>query len=188
MAKILRMLRRENASMTKVLDAFDRQIASVKNTEIPDFEMLEAIIDYCLGAPQQCHHPKEVLVYDKLRERDAGAAGAVGDLAAWHEELAGLARRFAESFDHMLEDVERSRERFIGSARNFVEFCRRQMEMEEKVLYPAARRRLTREDWLDIETRLAEVQAFAGSVQARFERLLADIVTLDRPNGQSPAR
>lgn len=185
MVEILRSLKRENANLTKVLDAFDRQVAALKNTGIADYEVLEAIVDYCLYRREQLHNLKENLIIGKLRERDGETAAEIGALNQMQADFGQYARRFADAFDRLLEDVERSGDAFTKAGRGFAEFCRRHMEMEEKVLYPTAAERLTSEDWRDIEARSHEAENAMAAVQKRFERLFADILTLDRARAET---
>ncbi|MCG8695189.1 MAG: hemerythrin domain-containing protein [Minwuiales bacterium] len=185
MVEILRSLRRENANLAKVLDAFDRQVTALKNTGIADYEVLEAIVDYCLYRREKLHNLKENLIIGKLRERDGETAEEIGALNQMQADFGQYAKRFSDAFDRLLEDVELSRDTFTNAGRNFAEFCRRHMEMEEKVLYPTAAERLTSEDWRDIEARTNEAESAMATVQKRFERLFADILTLDRARAEA---
>ena len=74
MVEMLRRLRQEHASMARLLDVLERQIAVFRDGEDTDYDIIEAIAGYCLTYPDLCHHPKEDLVYRALRAIDPEAA------------------------------------------------------------------------------------------------------------------
>lgn len=100
--RMIQALRREHANLTRLLDLLEREIDLFDRAGKPDYEIVEAILAYCLDYPDECHHPKEDAVLAKLRARDADAAAAVGDLEGEHRELAALTRQLADSVDRVL--------------------------------------------------------------------------------------
>ena len=52
--------------MAKLFDILERQIEIYGGGGRPDDAIIRDILDYCLGYPTLCHHPKEDLVYRKL--------------------------------------------------------------------------------------------------------------------------
>ena len=63
MAEVVRQLRQEHTSMARLLDVLERQIAVFRQGGDPDYDLIEAVVEYCLTYPDQCHHPKEDLVF-----------------------------------------------------------------------------------------------------------------------------
>ena len=91
MVEILRMLRKEHASLGKVLDVLEREIETYEERGRLNREIVRDVIEYCRGYPVLCHHPKEDLIYRKLRlVAEPEAFDTVCDLVAEHETLAAL--------------------------------------------------------------------------------------------------
>ncbi len=88
MHEILEMLCQEHRDTVGLLNALEKQVATFERGDAPDYEVIGATLEYFLNFPDLHHHPKENLVFTKLRERDASAAASVGDLHREHEELA----------------------------------------------------------------------------------------------------
>ncbi len=188
MSAILRVLRREHQCMARLLDVLERQIARVEAGRAPDYEIVEAVVDFFLEFPDSHHHPKEDLVFAKLRLRDPRAAARVGDLHAEHEALAELTLRFADGFDWMLEDPAPSGDWFEHGARQFVDFLRRHIGLEEEVLFPAAERALEPFDWPEIDAAFALSGHSLGDDPAkrRFELLYDEVLLLDGVDRAEP--
>ncbi|MFQ5954517.1 MAG: hemerythrin domain-containing protein [Kiloniellales bacterium] len=181
MVEVVRQLQQEHASMARLLDVLERQIAVFRRGGGPDYDIIEAVVDYCLIYPDQCHHPKEDLVFQALQGRDPEAAESVGDLLADHEHLATLTRRIADAVRHILQDSRMSREWFAQLTMSFIDAYRQHMEMEEKLFFPAALRSLSREDWAEIDQLVTDRDdpLFGSKVEKRFQALRDEILDLD---------
>ena len=186
MVEVVRRLRQEHASMAGLLDVLERQIAVFREAEDPDYDIIEAVVDYCLTYPDLCHHPKEDLVYHALRACDPEAAASVGDLLADHRELATLTRRFADAVQEVLQDARMSRESLANLAMDFIDAYRRHMEMEENLFFPAALRSIGETDWAEIDAQVTDRDdpLFGATVEKRFQALRDDILGF---GGSTPA-
>lgn len=80
MVEVMDRLQREHRNIAKLLNALEHQLAIFDTAETPDYDVLVGIGDYFIGFPGRCHHPKEDLIFRKLRARDPEAAEIVGDL------------------------------------------------------------------------------------------------------------
>lgn len=155
MSDVIASLNEDHVNLAKLLRAVERQLDLFDTGEAPDYDILRGVVDYCLNYPDLYHHPKEDLIYQRLRHRDRDAAALVGDLEAEHRSLTDLTRRFAGALHSVLRDAEVPREAFDGVAREFIERHRQHMRMEEEVFLPAAERSLTAEDWAAIGAKSA---------------------------------
>jgi hemerythrin-like domain-containing protein len=176
--EVLRSLQRDHDNLTKLLDAFARQLEVFDQGEHPDYDIIEGVLDYCLTYPDLYHHPKEDLVYRRLKEVDPATVEGLKDLAAEHEELGNLTRRLAEVVHKVLQDLEVPREAFDIQARNFLDAYRRHMEMEDRYFFPAALRALSPADWEEIAAQAVDRDdpLFGDEVEKRFEPLREDIL------------
>jgi hemerythrin-like domain-containing protein len=177
-SEILAALHRDHRNLGQLLAAMERQLTRFDRGEAPDYDILQGVLDYCLTYPDLYHHPKEDLVYDRLRHRNPAAIEAIGDLQAEHRTLAETTRRFGAALRSILQEAEFPRESFDRIARTFLEAYRRHMAMEEGTFFPAARAHLTAADWtaIDAEMKAQKDPVFGGTSEARYAALRADIL------------
>lgn len=177
--EVLRSLQQDHDNLTKLLDAFARQLTVFDQGEQPDYDIIEGVLGYCLTYPDLYHHPKEDLVYKRLKVVDPGAVEGLKDLEAEHEELGNLTRRLAEVVHKVLQDLEVPREAFDLQARRFLDAYRRHMEMEDRHFFPAALRAFSPADWDEIAAQAVERDdpLFGDEVDKRFEPLRNDILS-----------
>ena len=178
MTDVLDAIHEDHANMAKMLDALERQLAVFDAGETPDYDIVRGVVDYCLGYPELYHHPKEDLVFERLKAVDPAAAAEVGDLPGEHAELAALARRLEAAVEAVLGDLEVPRRRFEATLREFLDTTRRHMTMEERAFLPAARRALSAADLEEIQDRLDHPgdPLFGAPGEARFAALRQDIL------------
>ena len=179
MSNVVDALLQDHSNMAKLLDAVERQLAAFERGEPLDLDILQGALDYCLNYPDLYHHPKEDLVWERLRLRDPEGTAAFADLHEEHRKLGELTRRFAAAMRSVLRDLEVSRESVDQIARQFLDRYRRHMEMEEQRFFPAAVRTLTAADWAEIDMQLADRDdpLFGAASEARFKALRQDILT-----------
>lgn len=178
MPKILDDLHDDHMNMTRLYDLIGRELGVFTAGGNPDYELVQKILDYCLAYPDQCHHPKEDLVFAKLKTRRPRVADAIGDLQDEHWKLAAFTRRFATALANVLEDEQLPRDWFLDLANDFLAFSRRHMQMEEVLFFPAARKHLKDADWTEIERAMARRirPAFDAERRERFEAGLGEII------------
>jgi hemerythrin-like domain-containing protein len=173
MPQPIELLRQEHANIGTLLRTLEWQVAAFKNDSLPDYEVIRATLDYFRSFPDICHHPKEDLIFARLRERDPAAAEAIGDLRKAHEQLAARVRDAASGVRAVLDEIEVSRDAVVRWTSDFIDQQRAHIKMEESTFFPAAERVLTAEDWSDLTARMtkADDPLFGVQVGARFEQL-----------------
>lgn len=178
MTDIIDELRAEHATMQKLLTILERQVAAFNEGDRPDYEIVEAVVEYFLDYPDQCHHPKEDLVARKLLEDAANAPAALNQLEAQHEELGALSRRFAKVLRRVLDEAELPRQEFVRAAKEFIDSQRHHIQMEEEYFFPAAQGALSRDDLAEIDARLFEMRdpLTGDRVEERYAALRDDIL------------
>jgi hemerythrin-like domain-containing protein len=170
------MLRLEHDNMARILDLIDAQVQHLESGAPVDEELLLLSIEYLRGFPEECHHPKEDLVFRKLERRAPERAAAISELCADHERLAALTEEFAGSVKRALdaprEALPLSILRYVGAYRNHI-------AMEERHFLPAALDALTGEDFAELDFDLFDRRdpLFDAAAEARFARLRRDIVS-----------
>lgn len=178
MSEIIDKLEQEHANIEKLLDVLEGELSAFAKAEPVYYELILDIIDYFLDYPDLAHHPKEDLIYQKLRERDPKVAAQVGDLEAEHQNVGTLTREFAQTVRAVLLDTEISREDVVRAAKSFIDFQRRHLEMERTTFFPAALGALNEADWVAIDAAAQDRPdpLFNGVAAQRYERLYRDIM------------
>jgi hemerythrin-like domain-containing protein len=176
----------QKTPFSRVLDVLEHQIERLEGGAPIDEPLVSAAAAYLRGFPDECHHPKEDLVYRKLAERDPGAAASLSHLLADHQKLSAA----AEGFDHALQGVLAAAGS-IGSdqtepLRNFLRSYRRHMEAEELGFFPAVLGSLDRDDLAELDHELFDRAdpLFDPAAEARFAELRREVET--RPSGSPP--
>jgi hemerythrin-like domain-containing protein len=178
MTKIIEILREEHRNIEELLLVLEQELNVFDRNEQPDYEILQAVISYFHDYPDCCHHPKEDMIFLKLKARDPVAAGSVGDLEAEHQNEGKRLQRVAQMIRSILTHHEVLRPTFDDIMRDFIEHERKHMEMEERVLFPAAVNALQPEDWAGIDAIWSEKKdtmfnvAFEEKCQSLRDRIL----------------
>ncbi len=182
MARLLDNLKQEHQDMEKLLCALERQLALFDEGKPIDYEIVEAIVDYSFAYPDLCHHPVEDAIYEIVRQRNPDALDPRVDLEAEHKRLAELTNKFSSLVKAVLQETPTPRDWFDKTARDYIDFTRHHMEMEEKYFFPAAASALSDADWRLLEARVDSQQdpLFSPRVQDRFKRLRDDILAWEQ--------
>jgi hemerythrin-like domain-containing protein len=151
MMSIIETLRQEHRDIEQLLLLLEEEMDIFDRGDQPDYEIVQAVISYLQDYPDCCHHPKENMVFARLKTRDPAVAAGIGDLEADHESEAHSLQRVAYTIWRIRSRRDVARETFDEVMRDFIGNERRHMEMEEVVLFPAALAALEPGDWAGIE-------------------------------------
>src|SRR5215475_7562333 len=129
MVDIIQGLRQEHRNIESLLRVLERELSVFDRGERPDYEVVLAVIDYFRDYPDACHHPKEDMIFEKLKARDPVASGSIGDLEAQHREGASRLRRVAQAVERVLADHDLVRQNVHDIIRDFISHERQHMAM-----------------------------------------------------------
>jgi hemerythrin-like domain-containing protein len=182
MAEIIRKLREEHKNITRLLDVLEHELGVFDATKQPDYDVVVSIADYFTGFPDRCHHPKEDLIFQRLREIDPAAAASIGNLEAEHEKIATLARHFREAVHNVLREAEMPRSAFDAAVRHFIRDQREHLQMEEEDFFPHVLDVFTAEDWVEIDAKVSSQDdpLFTKQAAQEFELLRKNILHWER--------
>lgn len=178
MPDALLLLRLEHNNTIRLLAILDEACDRIP-TEGANHELLELILEYFAGFPDQCHHPKEDLIYRKMKAQDPRAAERVGDLLAEHEELAHVTQRVARLARRARLDSRLTRAELTAALREFLQLYEHHLREEEETFFPAALETLTEDDWAAIDFGLFDRRdpLFDDVTEKRFQVLRQRIWT-----------
>jgi hemerythrin-like domain-containing protein len=154
MSRIIEILLDEHRNIEKLLLVLEQELDVFDHSEAPDYEILQAIIEYFQNYPESYHHPKEDIVFEKLKLRDPAAAAHIGDVEAEHQVETNRLRQLARAVKDILAGREFPRQTFHNLVRDFIEHQRQHIAKEERLLFPSAIKVLRPEDWVEIDARL----------------------------------
>ena len=177
MTTVLDDIERDHANMRRLLNLLEDELENYAEGAETDWETVESIAIYFTDFPDACHHPKEDAIAAVMLERDAERAAPLRGLAAQHEELGALARRFAQAVEDVLAEAELSREYFERVAGEFIGSQRHHMDMEERHFLPLAREMMSEGDVAELGMEAAD-PLFGAMPATSFEKLLETL--LDR--------
>jgi hemerythrin-like domain-containing protein len=178
MSKIIAILLEEHRNIEKLLHVLEQELEVFDRSESPDYEILQAVIDYFQDYPESYHHPKEDIVFEKLKLRDPAAAMQIGDAEADHQVETKRLSQFARAVEDVLAGREIPRQTFHNVVREFIRHQRQHMAKEEQLLFPSAVRALQPEDWAEIDARLSDGKdpLFDEATEERFHVLQQTIM------------
>jgi hemerythrin-like domain-containing protein len=181
MSYLIEVLRQEHCNIERLLCVLERELTVFDRGDRPNYEIVLAVIDYFKDYPDSCHHPKEDMIFEKLKARDPVAAATIGHLESEHREGARRLRRVAEAVERVLSDHDLLRQTVDGIIRDFINHERQHMAMEERVLFPAALNVLCPEDWADIALKMADREDpfYLPAFEQKFNRLRRNILKME---------
>lgn len=184
MTRLIDVLREEHRNIEKLLGVLEQELGVFDRRERPDYETLQAVVDYFAEYPARCHHPKEDMIVDVLKMRDPAAARAVGDIESDHRQEDERLRRLAHTIENVRTGGELPRQAVDDVVRDFIAHERRHIEAEERALFPAAIKVLQPADWARIDARMSDARdpLFNGTVEQRFRALADKILQWEQEN------
>jgi hemerythrin-like domain-containing protein len=182
MSAVMKSLHEEHRGIARLLRALDYQVRIFDSGEHPDYDVLEGIAEYFTGFPDECHHPKEDLVYRKLRERAPQVAESVSSIESEHEKIAHQAKAFFDAVHSILLEAEISREAVAQVMKDFIANQRHHMQAEEKHFFPLAEKCLTEADWAELDAKVADHRdpLFGPEVAENFRSLRDNLLAWEK--------
>ena len=166
--EVANILRKEHFEIAQILDMLEREFDKLKQGDDPDYELINLLVEYLATYPDAIHHRKEDLVYRKLRDKLLPQKGEIFDLVAEHEKIDDLVKSLSHVVDQIELDQELPKAKVYQVVRDYIDFLRRHMSMEETSFLPLAELHLKPEDWEEITLSIKSV------THPMFDRQTAD--------------
>lgn len=154
MSAIMEQLKSDHRNIARLLATLEEQMDVVRSEGNADFELVHDIMTYMTHYPDHTHHPMEDLMFQKLVRYDSSAEDVVERLAREHGGLAEKGRRFLEMLRHVVDGALVERDVLENAGRDYVEFLKSHMAVEDSEAFPKAEQMLTEEDWADVASNL----------------------------------
>jgi len=167
----------DHVNFGRLLNLLEGELAPLHDAGSPDYALMLDIMYYMTHYSDVLHHPKEDLVFARIKAHDERAGPAVDELTSQHAQLREMGAALVHTLDDVVNGSIASRERVEATARAYVSTLRAHMRTEEGEILPRAARVLSERDWADINTAIANVvdPLFGTQLEERYARLREEI-------------
>ncbi|MBT8102431.1 MAG: hemerythrin domain-containing protein [Gammaproteobacteria bacterium] len=170
---IMQELREDHRNMAAILDQLDDVTWLASSGKDPDFPLLGEIMRYMTVYPDAVHHPKEDVMYERLRSERPDLSEGLDDVCEDHRAIAELGARLRDDVEAVIAGAAVRREKLIEDASAYVSRLRAHMQWEEGDLFKRIDSMLDAEPMNFDVSRYAHVRdpLFGTQVDDNFERL-----------------
>jgi len=176
------IIRDEHRSLAAVIHGLEYLIREARETKAPaPFVLLRAMLHYINAFPETLHHPKEdAYLFRKLRERTAEFNETLDELQRQHVAGHGLVADLELTLAGYEADPAGGLDAFAAAVERFAESQWQHMNLETKVVMPAAQKHLTADDWAEIAAAFGTNgdPRFSVDADEEYRQLFARILNL----------
>ena len=137
----------EHEQFSRLLDAFERQLARFHDGEQPNYELMRDIVQYLRDYPDHFHHPREDVAFDRLLAHDPSMEPQISRLRQEHRVVAQAGATLLERLREVTSDAMMPRGTIESAAATYLVYYRHHLASEEADVLPRAAQLLTPEDW-----------------------------------------
>lgn len=169
----------DHVNFEKLLDLLEDQLELFHAGGSPEYGLMLDVMYYMTHYPDVSHHPKEDLVFARIKAREEGAGPIVDELSKQHASLRESGQELVRNLDDIVNGSVVSRERVEAAARAYVGQFRNHMRVEEAEILPLAARLLGASDWVSVETAIRNIEdpLFGAESEQRYAALRRQIAT-----------
>lgn len=170
---VLQSLHKDHINFDRLLGLLSEQLVLLRQTELPDFQLMLDIVDYLQNYADLYHHPKEDAIYGFHLERSDEGRAEIELLLRQHNELRQNTSQMRQAIDGILHGDIMRRTVFNDLLAEFIEQQKRHLNVEEQGLFPLIKRRFSATDWDYIEKMIPARNdpLFGDSVEKQYESL-----------------
>ncbi|MEN8178687.1 MAG: hemerythrin domain-containing protein [Pseudomonadota bacterium] len=172
--KILQKLKRDHVNLLRLLDLLSNELDLLSAGEESNFDLKIELLDYIEHYAEQVHHPTEDLIYVAVLPQIKDGEGLLLRLGREHGELIGMARRFRETLEGIVQGEVLTREEVDIRGREFLALQRQHINLEEEEIFPLLDAHLTPEKWQELESKVPKEEdpVFTWQNYNRFRSLI----------------
>jgi hemerythrin-like domain-containing protein len=177
----IRIIREEHVALASMMNAFEKALVAGPG-DAPEvfFDAMRAMLFYVDEFPEQLHHPKESnLLFPRVARLAPETMGTIVQLEKDHAKGESAVRELQHLLLAWELMGESRRDVFVQTARRYIGFYLAHMQMEEAVIFPAALRVLSDEDWRELDAAFAtNCDPLTGKYKRNpaYDRLFARIL------------
>jgi hemerythrin-like domain-containing protein len=174
MRTVIEKLHTEHVRLARLVRLLDGQSSLRTDATAPNIALLVDALFYLTRFPDVTHHTIEDRMVEKLLARKALSIEVGREIEEQHATLIRDGRDLLRDLESAARGENMSQELVDIHVRLYAERLRHNMVVEELMLFPAAERSLSDEDWGAIEDKEAQGQSdplFDGQVAEQFAGL-----------------
>ena len=167
----------DHLNFGRLLNFLEGELARLRNGDSPNYQLVLDIMYYMTHYSDVVHHPKEDLVFARIKIRDASIGPTIDKLIAEHAQLRDIGEAMVRELNGVVDGSMAPRERVEATAQAYISGLRAHMRTEEIVILPLAAALLSEGDWADIDATIASFAdpLFGTEVQDRYAGLREQI-------------
>lgn len=181
MSTVIRSLLDDHHNVAGLLNLLHRHLDAVEDESAgsAEIELMRDIMTYMIRFPDHTHHPKEDLMFERMRARelDPETGQVIDKLLREHTALARKGEALRRTL-LQVGDAGGDRHRtLLATGRDYVQFLRYHMRLEEETVFVEADALLDEADWSEIEDafRTRTDPVFGSVVEREFRALFQHI-------------
>ncbi len=176
------VIRGEHRSLAVVMHGLEYLVRDSRERQAPPrFPLLRAMLHYINAFPEKLHHPKEdAYLFRKLRECTPEFNDTLDELERQHIAGRELVADLEQSLARYEADPAEGLAAFAAAVQRFVAMQWQHMNLEQKVIIPAAQKHLNSEDWAEIARAFDQNgdPRFSVDADEDFRQLFTDILDI----------
>ncbi len=188
MSDVIKYLCDAHRKMDVALRALDSEVHNFEEGETLDYGLVTTALEYLRRTTYLNHHDVEDEIYRRILKKDPKAEKTLQNTLMDHEKLAFLAGALFDAIANVESDNELPRFWLVSVAKEYLNAEWRHIRSEERSLYPAAKKVLDDQDWLEISAKL-DRKANMDFVRTEFDELddmYQDIQEWNHPHDRVP--
>ncbi|MCX2979799.1 cation-binding protein [Halieaceae bacterium IMCC14734] len=148
---VLATLYAEHRYMATLMKLLTEQLTALEHDEPVDAHVLYELMQYMSSFPDQYHHPREDMVYQRAAQLDPGLADSVDTLERDHDYLAKVGSDTLAAIQNWRSGTKPAKD-IVAHGHEYVAALYRHMSGEEKIIFPHIERLLSDADWAELES------------------------------------
>jgi hemerythrin-like domain-containing protein len=153
---LLKRLRRDHANLNRLLDLLSRELDAFFAGDESDFDLKIEMLDYIEHYAEKTHHPMEDLIFEAAMARDEMVRPLFERLRKEHHELEGMARRYRNTLEGIVQGEVITREEVGTRGREFVALQRHHIKVEDEEVLPLLEGLFSEEEWEELAARVPD--------------------------------
>jgi len=138
LADLLGGLREDHRNMGIMLDLLERDLAYIRDSEKPNYELIHDIMRYMTVYSDAVHHPKEDILYAAMKAENPALADGLEKVEPEHREIAILGETLRNDVEAIASGAAVTRFRLVADMSDYIERLREHMSWEEEDLFQRA--------------------------------------------------
>lgn len=149
MSTVLGELGQDHSNVREILGLLARELDAVSDASGGDFELMRDIMIYMTRYPDHTHHPKEDLMFERMRERGISpdTEATIVKLLREHVALAEKGNILRDMLIGVVDGALVEREALVSTGRDYVEFLGYHARLEDETVFLEAEKLLDDADW-----------------------------------------